>query len=358
MPSFRTLRVEEILSERAGLQRVRLEDDSRAYALTQLIGSVAIGDEVVVNTTAVELGLGTGGWHVVHWNLTRRSFDVPGPGHIIKVRYTSLQTDTGAAEEHLPPSPVGGALPNLGGVPVLVGGLHSQVGVLAVMLAALRPAWRVSYVMTDGAALPLALSDLVADLVARGLLAGTITAGHAFGGDLEAVTVASGLQLAVEEHGADAVIVAMGPGVVGTGRALGTTAIEVAPNVVAAAQLGGRPIVVARASSADPRDRHRGISHHTRTALALLPIAVDLAIPPELADLAGGLAGGLAGATMAHRVHVVDPGDVAAALVAAGVTVTTMGRGPAEDPLSFRTAAAAAVLAAGSTGATGTVCAE
>ena len=39
--------------------------------LTQLTGRVDVGDAVVVNTTAVELGLGTGGWHVVHWNLAR-----------------------------------------------------------------------------------------------------------------------------------------------------------------------------------------------------------------------------------------------------------------------------------------------
>ena len=45
---------------------------SAAYVLTQLTGAVAVGDRVVVNTTAVELGLGTGGWHVVHWNLDAR----------------------------------------------------------------------------------------------------------------------------------------------------------------------------------------------------------------------------------------------------------------------------------------------
>ena len=104
MPSFRTRRVVSILSERAGLQRVELEHDGPAYVLTQLIGDVAVGDEVVVNTTAVDLGLGTGGWHIVHWNLARRDLHEPGPGHVMKIRYTSLQVDTGAAEEHEPPS--------------------------------------------------------------------------------------------------------------------------------------------------------------------------------------------------------------------------------------------------------------
>src|SRR6187551_559682 len=127
MPSFRTQRVVELSSERSGLQRIRLDDGSRAYVLTQLTGDVAVGDDVIVNTTAVELGLGTGGWHVVHWNLSRHELDQPGPGHIMKIRYTSLQADTGSAEESL--GPPGASLPRLGGVPVLVGSLHSQLAV-------------------------------------------------------------------------------------------------------------------------------------------------------------------------------------------------------------------------------------
>jgi hypothetical protein len=355
MPSFRTFRVEEILLSRRGLQRVRLEDGSRAYVLTQLTGDVAVGDEVIANTTAVELGLATGGWHVVHWNLSRRELHEPGPGHIMKVRYTSLQVDAGSAEEHLPHDESGGTqLPHLGGTPVLVGSLHSQLGVALAVLRTVRPEWRVSYVMTDGAALPLALSDLVADLDGRGWLAGTITAGHAFGGDLEAVSVPSALQLAVEEQRADLVVVAMGPGVVGTGRALGTTAIETAAVASAAVQLGARPIMIARASGADARERHRGISHHTRTSLALVPTSVDVALPPELADEAASLA--------PHRVHVVDPddlvGDIGALLAAADVRVTTMGRGPEDDPMFFRSVAAATLLAARSTTEDGTLCAE
>src|SRR5687768_5263294 len=115
MPSFHTFRVTELIEQRPGLQRVRLDDGSRAYALTQLVGEVAVGDEVVVNTTAVDLHLGTGGWHVVHWNLARRHLAEPGPGHIMKVRYTSLQVDAGAIEEHA--GVVASGLPDLAGVP-------------------------------------------------------------------------------------------------------------------------------------------------------------------------------------------------------------------------------------------------
>src|SRR5215216_5883939 len=177
MPRFVTSTVTEILRERPGLQRVAT-DAGRAYALTDLTGPVAVGDAVVLNTTAVELGLGTGGWHVVHWNLARREGREPGPGHIVKLRYTSLQVDAGAAEELQ-----AGALAeadDLEGMPVVVAGLHSHVPCIAAALAAARPGLRLAYVMTDGAALPLALSDLVAGMRERGLVAVTITAGHAF----------------------------------------------------------------------------------------------------------------------------------------------------------------------------------
>ncbi len=332
MPSFRTATVAELLAERRGLQRVRLDDASRAYVLTQLTGRVAPGDEVVVNTTAVELGLGTGGWHVVHWNLSRSELHQPGPGHIMKLRYTSLQADTGAAEELLDDAGRG-ALPDLGGVPVVVGGLHSQLGVVAAVIGALRPGTRVAYVMTDGAALPLALSDLVADLCERSLLCGTITAGHAFGGDLEAVTVPSALHLAVRVQRAEVVVCAMGPGVVGTGTPLGTTSVEVAAVLQAAQALGARAVPVVRASSGDARPRHLGVSHHTRTALALVGAPLDVPVPAELA--------GEPSVWAPHRAVVVEPPDVAGVLAAAGLRVTTMGRGPAKDPLSFRAAAAA-----------------
>src|SRR5918995_5968712 len=113
MPRFVTATVTEILVERAGLQRVDT-DAGRAYALTGLIGPVEPGDRVVLNTTAVDLGLGTGGWHVVHWNLARDAWSHRGPGHIMKVRYTSLQVDTGAAEEEHPDLPA-----TVSGLPVV-----------------------------------------------------------------------------------------------------------------------------------------------------------------------------------------------------------------------------------------------
>ena len=327
MPSFRTATVTEVLAERRGLVRVAT-DAGRAYALVDLTGPVAVGDRVVLNTTAVELGLGTGGWHVVHWNLARDAWQAPGPGHIMKVRYTSLQADTGAAEEQHPDLPT-----DLGGMPVVACSLHSQVAVVAAVVRHLRPGARVAYVMTDGAALPLALSDLVHRLREQGVLDATVTAGHAFGGDLEAVAVPSALALARHAVGADLTVVGMGPGVVGTSSALGTTAVEVAGVVDAATAMGATVALCCRASSADARPRHQGVSHHVRTIL-------DLAVARPAVPLPSALAGQVAGAT------VVDGPDAAAVLAAMGLTVTTMGRGPADDPAFFDAASAAGAWAA------------
>lgn len=327
MPRFVTATVAEILAERAGLQRV-VTDAGRAYVLTDLVGTVATGDRVVLNTTAVDLGLGTGGWHVVHWNLERETWERPGAGHIMKVRYTSLQHDAGAAEEGHPELP-----PTVRGLPVVACSLHSQVGVVAAVIRHLAPAARIAYVMTDGAALPLALSDLVHDLRAAGVLDTAITAGHAFGGDLEAVAVPSALSLARHVVEADVAVVGMGPGVVGTASPLGTTAVEVAGVIDAADQMGARVALCSRASAVDPRERHRGISHHVRTILGLAAVRPELPLPPALApDLVGATA---------------MPGpDAAEVLAGLGVRVTTMGRGPAEDPLFFEAAASAGAWAA------------
>jgi hypothetical protein len=317
MPSFRTGVVTELLEARPGLQRITV-DGERAYVLTQLIGEVAVGDRVVVNTTAVELGLGTGGWHVVHWNLSHADerWSVPGPGHIMKLRYTSLQVDTGAGEE-------GTELPtSLEQLPVVACGLHSQVPIVAVVIKHLRPAARLVYVMTDGGSLPIALSDQVHELRTAGLLDLTITAGHAFGGDVEAVNVHAALALAAH-HGADAVVAAIGPGVVGTGTKLGHTGLDVVTTADATAALGGRPIVAVRYSEADERERHQGPSHHTMTAVELAARQLIVPTPDEL-----------------------DVPDVAALLAAAGLRVTTMGRGPAEDPAFFAWTGAAGVAAA------------
>lgn len=337
MPSFRTGTVTEILSERAGLQRV-LVDGERAFVLTQLTGDVAVGDHVVMNTTAVELGLGTGGWHIVHWNLRRDALDQPGPGHIMKLRYTSLQADTGAVEEL-------GDDDDLEGMPVIACGLHSQLPCVLAAVRHVRPTARVAYVMTDGASLPMAMSDLVASL--RPHLAGTVTAGHAFGGDLEAVNVPSALVAARHLLRGDVTVVAMGPGVVGTATKLGFSALEVGAVLSATSLLGGRPVATLRFSLADPRLRHQGVSHHTTTALLLgTGVRATIGVPrgPFEARVRADL--DATGAADRHRLLSVDDPGIPALLDDLGVPVTSMGRGPDDDPGFYAVAGAAGTAAA------------
>ncbi|MCB1031321.1 MAG: DUF3866 family protein [Acidimicrobiales bacterium] len=329
MTSYRESEVTEDLGGREGYRKFRLSDGSRAYSLTQLTGPVEVGDKVVINTTAVELGLGSGGWHVVHWNLTRGPWSQAGPGHLMKMRYTSLQADTGAAEED------GEVNNDLEGMPVIVGGVHSQVPAIAAMIDAQRPGTRVAYVMTDGAALPLAMSDMIASLLEKDLIHSTVTTGHAFGGDLEALNVPSALTLARHRLGAEICVVAMGPGIAGTGTRLGFTGLEVAPALDGAAWLNGRPVACLRCSNGDQRDRHRGISHHSLTVLDAVRSEVDVALAPTVEPHGSR-----------HRWHRVEPGDVGQVLASHGIRVTTMGRTTSEDPLFFASAGAAGVLGA------------
>lgn len=253
----------------------------------------------------------------------------------MKLRYTPMQLDTGAAEEHLAEMPS-----DLDGPPVVVCTVHSQVPLVVLGALAQRPKLRIAYVMTDGAALPIAFSGLVDTMATRGwLAAGTITCGHAFGGDREAVGVPSALALARHDAGADLVVVGMGPGVVGTGHRLGTTALEAVPVLDMAGALGGRPVLCVRASSADERERHRGISHHSATVLDLVHERVTVPVPPHVMPL-------LERWFDQHDCQPVDDVDAAGLLSDAELTVTTMGRSPDEDPLFFDTAAAAGRFAA------------
>jgi hypothetical protein len=350
MPSFRTGRVVRLLQARAGLQRVEVDlgtGPERAYVLCDLTGPVADGDEVVVNTTAVELGLGTGGWHVVHWNLARDGWSEKGPGHIIKARYTSLQTDVGSAEEHFDPELAD--VDSINGMPVVAAALHSQLPAVAVAFKEQRPDARLAYVMTDGAALPLALSDLVADVRERGLIDATVTCGHAFGGDFEAVSVYSALAVARHVIGADAAVVVMGPGIVGTGTRLGFSGIEVGPVLDAVTGLEGDPIACLRVSFADERPRHQGVSHHTLTTLRVacrsrVTIPVPRVGGEHEARIRADLdAGGL---TDRHDLVGVAPVDIVARLEAHDLHIKSMGRPAADDPVLFEAAAAAGVLAA------------
>jgi hypothetical protein len=340
VPSFRVGEVKEILEERPGLQRVSVDLGSgpeHAYVLPQLTGPVALGDRVVVNTTAVELGLGTGGWHVVHWNLARGEWSEAGPGHIMKARYTSFQADVGSAEEHDTDL---AEVNSIDGMPVVAAALHSQLPAVAVAFKDARPDATLAYVMTDGAALPLALSDLVYALRQRNLIDATITCGHAFGGDYEAVSIYSALAVAKHIARCDAAVVVMGPGIVGTATRLGFSGIEVGPVLDAVTGLHGVPVAALRASFADPRPRHQGVSHHSLTALTTatrgrvkVAAPAHLVVPVPIAER--------------HELVTVPEQRIVERMEALGLHVESMGRAAIDDPILYECAAAAGIVAAG-----------
>ena len=328
----------------------------RALVLTELVGTVSVGDRVLLNTVAVELGLGTGGLDFVVAILNRTEQESTPPGHILKLRYTPLQIPVLAVEA--PESPHHDALRLFAGLddtPVVCLALHSQLpAVCAAARWALRECgWlrapRITYVMTEGAALPLSLSRLVPLCKAKGLLDTTITTGQAFGGDYEAVNLYSGLAAAKSVDGADIIIVGQGPGNVGTGTPLGFSGIDQGLAINATASLGGIPIVVPRISFADPRARHQGLSHHTITVLtriarapALLPLP---SLPqPQRKQLLALLEE--TGISELHEPIVIDGRKGLAALLDCGISVTTMGRSIEEENSFFEAAAAAGLLAA------------
>jgi hypothetical protein len=336
---------------RRGAHEVTVSVDGReeaAMAYPDLCGPVTVGDVVLLNTTAVALGLGTGGLHlVIAVEGSDREEDVEPPGHVMKARYTPVQTAVASVEEMHRDAIEGSR--GLAGTPVVCAPLHSMIGPAAAA-ARVAGAERIVYVMTDGAALPGALSRLVGELRAAGLLEGWITVGQAFGGDLEAVTVWTGLLAAKELLEADVILVADGPGNLGTDTTWGVSALGNGHALNAAAALRGRPVPALRVSFADERERHRGLSHHSVTILRDVCTAECNVPVPALEDGAQRAAvwDALRGAGLEDRHHLVEvdgrPGITG--LSQRGLVVRTMGRGPDDDPAFFVAAGAAGVLAA------------
>ncbi|KAF1086511.1 hypothetical protein SPSYN_00230 [Sporotomaculum syntrophicum] len=328
------------------------EPEQKAYNYDLLTGPVDTGDTVVLNTTAVARKLGTGGAHFVMANVSRTEHNAGQAGHIMKLRYSPCQVKVLAAEE--PDSPYAEAIKNttsLDGLPVVVGTLHSMLAPAAAGIKATAgDRVRVVYVMTDGAALPLPMSNLVRDLKATGLVDATITCGHAFGGDWECVNIYTALLTAKTIARADVVIVAMGPGIVGTASPLGFTGVEQGEIINAVNILGGRPVAIPRISFADLRERHYGISHHTVTALGKIALTSCVVVLPELADYRqyALVRDQLSQAWPEGKHSLVweDGRPALAELAGRGIEVTSMGRSPADDPVFFLAAGAAGSYAA------------
>jgi predicted RNA-binding protein with TRAM domain len=324
-----------------------------AIADVALVGRAEVGDEVIVNVQALDLGLGSGGFDVVHVNLTR-GLDGgcdPAGAHVMKLNYTSLQHAVMPVEDESLQLPIER--------PVAVLALHGQLAGVAWAFAQSAPGARLGYVQTDGGALPGAHSRTVRALRERGLLAGHVTAGAAFGGEREAITTAGALHHGFRQLGWDAAVCGPGPGIVGSRSSLGHGGMAALDSAHVALALGCQTLLVARLSSGDERTRHRGFSHHTLTVLDLLLEPVTVALPagmrsPVGADLRAGLGAVFGGAMPSRPAFVLDverPVRITRhdwrrasvdlpAYASSGLPAETMGRGLTEDPLFFGAALA------------------
>jgi hypothetical protein len=366
--SWRAGTVSDLGREWSGAVELRVTLDGpggevRALAYPGLVGMPQAGDRVLLNVAAQTRGLGTGGYALVVALPDRLPADPPpAPGHLVKARYTPLQTMVlGVDEQESAHHGVLEEADDLGGLPVVVADLHSAVpAILAGARWAAERAGRsvptAVYVMTDGGALPAWFSRTVSGLRESGWLAATVTVGQAFGGDLEAVTVHSGLLAAMHVAGADLVVVAQGPGNLGTGTRWGFSGVAAGEAINAAAVLSGRPVASLRVSDADPRDRHRGVSHHSLTAYGRVALApADVVVPVAGSDeptdarraaLLARVAAQADGLCPPHRrVDVPTGPGLMAALEACPVALSTMGRGLGDDPDAFLAAAVAGVHA-------------
>jgi hypothetical protein len=314
----------------------------RAWADPRLVGEVRTGDEVVVNVEAKDVGLGSGGFDVVHVNLTRGlAGETPVGLHVMKLNYTSLQHAVDPIERPHDDERSGSP------PPMLVIPLHGHLAPAVWAARQAAPELRVGYVQTHGGALPGSMSRDVAELRERGLLAGHVTAGAAYGGEHDAVSLVGGLDAAAEPLGWDAAVAGPGPGILGSATRYGHGGMAALDTAHAGLALGSATLVGPRLSSSDPRDRHRGLSHHTRSVLELLLAPVRVPVPEVDADLWPTTKAGpgaydelLDVCRDRHdlRVEEVDLDGYAAS----GLPTRTMGRELSDDPLFF-----AAPLASG-----------
>ena len=335
------------LAERPGALEVEVEvEGERATALAypELVGPVAVGDAVILNTTAVALGLGTGGFHLIVAVEGGSPTELSHDGRVLKARYTPSQVAVRSVEETHRDALEGSS--GLAGAPVVCAPLHSMIAPAAAGARA-AGAQRIAYVMTDGASLPGAFSRLIPRLRDAGLLDSWITCGQAFGGELEAVTIWSALVAAVEVLDADVVLVADGPGNLGTDTTWGVSALGSGHALNATAAVGGRPVAPLRLSFTEERERHRGVSHHTITILERICLpGVNVAVPVLDADDRKVVWSALRGLEDRHQLVETDGRPALTELERRGFEIESMGRTPRDDPAFFLAAGAGGVLAA------------
>lgn len=289
----------------------------------------------MLNTTAVDLSLGTGGYHFVVHNYNCKSLISTSQGHIMKLRYTPFQIKCLAAEEQgCPYHETINSFDSLDNKLVLVGSLHSMLAPVSAMIKWLRPDIKINYVMTDSGALPLHFSLTVKELKEKGIIDKTITIGNSFGGDYECVNIYTGLITSKEVLKGDITIVCMGPGIVGTGTKYGFSGIEQGKIIDAVNILGGTSIAIPRITFADDRSRHRGISHHTLTSLSEITLSRSNLVLPYLSHEKNSIIENQlssSGIVEKHNIIYEHGDEIKKVLDFFDIKVTTMGRSYSQD---------------------------
>jgi hypothetical protein len=281
------------------------------------------GETCLANTLGPEMGLGTGGMAVV---MPRDGGESPeNRNHFVKLPYTPLQSPATSSPN----------LETLSGVPVVALPLHSHLVPACAAAAALYPGVKVSFVWQEGGSLAVPFSRTVGELKEKGLLHAVISTGNCFGGDVEAPNIYSGLLCG---GGADILLCGIGPGIVGTATPYGHGGMSAAFALNAACALGGDPVLAPRISSADPRRRHRGISHHMQSVLRATLEECRVALPESAGDLTFQ-------ELPERHGYLRTPYTASGLEERFGLTFESMGRGYRDDPVFFDAAAGAVALA-------------
>ena len=265
----------------------------------------------------------------------------------MKLRYTPFQIKTYAVEEQESPyHNLFHEFKSLNKMPVIVGTLHSMLTPISSILKYLKKDIKIAFIMTDGAALPLYLSNTIYELKDKNIIDKTITLGHAFGGDYEVVNIYNALITAKEIAKCDIAIVTMGPGIVGTGTPFGFTGVEQGHISDAVNDLGGISISVPRITFKDERERHYGLSHHSITVLSRImksksniPIPFFTGKKEEIIEnqiIANDL-------MKKHNIIRLEENVLGKALEEYGLQVKSMGRDLEDDYDFFSTCGAAAI---------------
>ncbi len=344
-------KVEDVIYRDNNITKFRVQVEEEVFECinyNQLTGEIELNDSVLLNTTALELGLGSGGYHFVMANLSRDKVANIGEGHIMKLRYTPMQINCMAAEaQESPYHEVFNSFESLENIPVIVGTLHSMVAPIAIALKDIARKERIVFIMTDGGALPIWMSETVKRLSTNGILSGTVTYGNAFGGDIECINIYTALIAAKELLKADVVIVCMGPGIAGTDTSYGFSGIEQSQIIDAVNNLRGKSIAVPRISFADNRNRHYGLSHHTRMTLGKLCCTRAFVAIPELEETKASLLEGQledSGIRSKHEISYFQWEHIEKLLEKEEALLNKMGKSFSQDREYFITCGLSALL--------------